>query len=141
MKRQRLNSGDIVAVPITSNAVAVGIILHVSKYFKGAVMLGFYKQLFTSIEDVNIADISGDFIWTPSYTGRREITDGTWKVVANSPQLLAIADIPLLRAAYDLFFKDQILRKLSGDELDNYPTLSVDGGGFLEDRLRRYFGK
>jgi hypothetical protein len=103
-------------------------------------MVGFYKQIFESIDQVDIERISGDFIWAPNYVGKRQITDDDWKVIGNSSKLFNAANIPHLVVVNDLYFKDEIVQRLSRNEIDKYPVLSVAGGGAIESRLRRYFG-
>ena len=139
MSKQRLSPGDIVCVPIADDKVVVGIVLHISQLFRNAVMIGFYKPLFNSIDAVNIDMLDGDFIWTPNYTGKREITDGNWRVIGNSLKLLGMADIPRLVVVNDLYFKDELVQHLHPEEVSKYPILLVAGGGAIEVRLRRHF--
>lgn len=138
-KRSEVKPGDIVGVPLGERMVAVGIALHVSTRVENGMMIGFYDQLFESMEDIDIKALGGEFIETPNYTGVQLITSGQWKVVANSPELLAAASIPKLRVVYTLYYKDEVVRRLSPDELKEYVELVGQGGGFMEDKLRRHF--
>jgi hypothetical protein len=102
-------------------------------------MIGFYKQSFNSIDAVDIDMLDVDFIWTPNYTGKREITDGNWRVIGNSQELLNRANTPHLVVVNDLYFKDELVQHLRSDEISKYSILSVAGGGAIEGRLRRHF--
>jgi hypothetical protein len=139
MRKRRLNPGDVICVPIADDKVVVGIVLHISNLFRNAVLVGFYKQLFPSCDAVDINLLGGDFIWIPNYTGKKELTDGTWQVIGNSPKLLHVATIPHLVVVSDVYFKDEVIRHLNPDEANKYPILSVAGGGAIEARLKRHF--
>lgn len=138
-RRAKVIPGDIIAVPLREGMVAVGIVLHVSTLFRGAVMIGFYKQVFPSIEDIDLTKLKGDFIDTPNYTGKKLITSGRWKIVGNSPDLLRVAEVPYLRVASSLYYKDEEVRRLSPSEWGAYTELLGQGGIALEEKLYRYF--
>jgi len=94
--RKAIRLGDIIAIPFDTNGVAVAIILHISKYIRNAVMLGIFREIFPTIEQIDPSHVGESFIWTPNYTGRREITDGAWQILAHRPDLVAHFEIPLL---------------------------------------------
>lgn len=138
--QRQVKAGDVFCVPLSEDTVAVGIVLHVSKVFKNAIMVGFYDQLFKSVEDVHVAALSSDFIDTPNYTGKLLITEGRWQVVTNSPELLARAKIPELVVVNTVYYKDRIVQQLSSlEESRRYPTLTGQGGIFVENKLRKHF--
>ncbi len=55
------------------------------------------------------------------------MTQGPWKAIDNSPELLANATIPKLRIAYHVYYKDEIVGKVSADEFSRYPALKGQG--------------
>lgn len=138
-KRSRVKLGDIVAIPLDKERFAVGIVLHISTIFKNAIMMGFYKALFKSAENIDIEKLGGEFIETPNYIGKQLITKGPWRVIGNSNRLLVEATIPQLRVAYTLYYKDQELKQLTDNELSKYVALKGQGGAFVENKLRKYF--
>ena len=140
-KRVVVRPGDIIGVRLEEGKVAVGIVLHVSGLFKDAIMIGFYDRLFDSIEDIDVESLGGGFIETPNYTGRQLVTSGRWKIVGNSPTMLAAAHVPELRVVYTLYCKDQVIRQLALDEFKEYAELAGQGGLFIEDKLRRHFAE
>jgi hypothetical protein len=60
-------------------------------------------------------------------------------LLGNSPELLAQAVIPKLRVAYGLYFKDETVGKVELHEFRDYTELGVQGGLFVENKLRRFF--
>ncbi len=140
-KRLKVRDGDVIAVPLGEGLFAVGLVLHVSSYWKHGMIIGFYRRTFHSIEDIDITALGSEFIEMPQYTGTQCVTTGRWTIVGNSPELLQEATVPELRAAYTLYFKDTIVRRLTRDELKDYPELSVGGCLYYEDKLRRYFAQ
>jgi hypothetical protein len=137
-KTPAVEPGDIVGVPLRDGLVAVGIVLHVSTIFRNAIMIGFYGQSFKSMQSIDIASLGGRFIETPNYTSKQLITNGPWQVVANSPHLLEEAEIPELRAAYTLHYKDEMIRQLSPDELGEYTELAGQGRLSVENMLLKH---
>jgi len=140
-KSPSIREGDIVGIPLGEGMVAAGIVLHVSTRIKNGILMGFYDQLFDSIETINVEALGKKFIATPNYTGKQLLTSRHWKVVGHSPRLLKEANIPELRAAYTLYRKDEVVRQLVSNELKDYPELRVEGAGMIEDKLREHFGK
>ena len=138
-KRSSVQPGDIFAVQLSERMFAVGIVLHVSTFFPGSMMIGFYDLFFSSVEDISIEKLGGEFIDTPNYTDRRLISKGPWVALGNSPELLRQSKVPNLRVAYTLLYKDQVLRQLSADELREYTAVIGQGGLAVEDRLREHF--
>jgi hypothetical protein len=139
MSKKRVNPGDIIAVDLGDKMVAAGIVIFLSKWLHNGMLVGFYDQLFKTIDEVDIAQLGGPFIRTPNYTGKQLISTGQWHVIGNSPELLSVAEVPELRVAYDLMFKDDFVRKLAPEELQNYVGLSGQGGGYVENWLRKHF--
>jgi hypothetical protein len=104
-------------------------------------MIGFYDQVFRSLEDVNLDVVGGESIDIPNYTGVQLVTSGRWKIIGNSPELLAAASIPELRVVGSLYYKDTYIRQLSYEELTRYPQYRGQGGLFIENWLREHFTK
>ena len=113
MKRHRTRDGDIICIPLADSLVAVGLVLHVSKLFQNAVMIGFYDRPFESCESIDLNGLGGPFIDAPNYTWKRNITLGEWPVVGKSVELLAKATIPHLAVSYSLYYKDEFVRLLA----------------------------
>lgn len=142
MSRKTVKPGDIIAVPLEGLGVAVGLALHVSKHFKNGMMIGFYDQLFDSINQVDIANLGGDFIEVPNYTGVQIIRKGDWKIVGHSPELLATAEIPVLRVVNAIYYKDEIVQQLlPWDEAIKYTPLRGQGKLYVEEKLWSHFTK
>src|SRR5437867_2521078 len=99
MATRRVRAGDVFGVPLGPNLVAVGIVLHVSRYFVGSIMVAFYRQAFSSIDQIDLGALHDDFVERPNYTSKRVLTTKRWTVVGNSPELLSGAVIPELRSA------------------------------------------
>lgn len=138
-RKLAVEPGDIVAVPLGDKMVAAGIVLHISTVFRGSMMIGFYNKLFTSVEEIDVKTIGGNFIETPNYTGKQLITKGRWKVIGNSQELLEAASIPQLRVVNTLYYKDEIVKQIRISEFKKYVQVAGQGGFFIEDKLRKYF--
>ena len=141
IKRTKINSGDIIIVPLSEGLIAVGIILHISEKFRGSMLVGYYNQAFESVADINITSLENEFIDTPNYTNIGLVTEGPWEIIGNSPKLLATAIIPELRVAYHIYYKDDIVKKVNLNEFRQYSVLEGQGQMFIENKLRRYFAK
>ncbi len=141
MSRTRVKPGDLIGIPLAEDQVAVGLVLHISKVFTGSMLVGYYKQTFPSLEAVRPAVLGGEFIGTPNYTGTEVVRSGDWRVIGHNAELLAAAIIPELRVVGDLYYKDEITRRIPGEEWQQYTELIGQGGGFVESKLRRHFAK
>ena len=137
--RERIKAGDLLAINISEEMVVAGIVLHVSKRFYKGMIIGFYNRLFTSRGNINIDTLKGEFVDTPNYIPVDLVLDGVWKKIGNSPQLLAEAAIPELRVAFDIYYKDTIVRKVDFDEFKNYTELKMMGQPIIENKLREHF--
>ena len=104
-------------------------------------LVGYYKVLFPSVEDVKLDELSGDFIFTPNYTGVMLVKKGFWKVVGHSPTLLSRSVIPTLRVATTLYYKDDIVGHVDMDKIDLYPKYGGEGKLYVENKLQSYFEK
>jgi hypothetical protein len=140
-RKAQVKEGDILAIPFGEDLVAAGIVLHVSKCIRNAMMVGFYDRLFRSADEIDVSALGGPFIATPKYASTRTVPEGVWTVVGHNPELLAAAHIPELRVSTGLYYKDDFIRKLAPEEWSRYPALTVQGDGFVEDRLRDHFTK
>jgi hypothetical protein len=139
-KRIRVKPGDIFVIPVEENLFGVGIVLHVSKYFRNSIMVGLYDTFFKSAYEIQIERLETRFINTPNYTGKQLLTSGDWPIIGHSERLLLEAPVPELVASYTLFYKDEIVRDmLSLEETRMYPTLLGQGGIYIQDKLRRFF--
>ena len=140
--RIKVKEGDIVAIPLEENLFAVGIILHVSKYWRNSIMVGYYDEFFTSLADINIDALGNRFIFTPNYTGKQIITEGDWEIVGHSQKLLSVAEIPELVSVTTVFYKDEVVKRLpSIAATEDYTMLTGQGRIFVENKLRKYFSQ
>lgn len=140
IKPIRVKPGDIIAVPLEPELIAVGIILHISKVFNNGIMVGFYDCSLNSLEDIKLEELGGKFIFPPNYTTKQLVTLGPWKWIGHSEELLNSAEIPELIAGYTVYYKDEIVRDMvPREEIKRYASLTGEGGGFVENKLRKYF--
>jgi hypothetical protein len=137
--RKRVKAGDIIAVSLRENSIAIGMVLYVSKTIRNGIMVGFYNRLFTSIDEVDFTTLGPDFITTPNYTGKQDITTGRWKVIGNRPDLLAKTTIPELRSVSHVYYKDDMVKQISPGEFKNYTELIGQGIVSVENKLRKHF--
>ncbi len=131
--------GDIFCVSLGEKMLVTGIVLHVSKVFKNAMMVGFYDRIFEAPEDIDITALHGEFIDVPNYTGKQLITSGRWKVVGNNLKLLTAVTIPELRVVSHVYYQDTIVRQILPTDYKNYTELRGQGGSFIERKLRKHF--
>ncbi len=136
----RVKAGDIFCVPITDQHYVPGVVLHVSRYFKGCMLAAYFNKILPSSKDVDLQSMPGEVIGTPNYTHVYPVAKGSWITVGNNRGFLAAIPIPELVVVYDVFYKDRYVRKLSLAEISKYPVLTVAGQGAVERDLRRYFG-
>lgn len=140
IKHQKVKPGDIVSIPLTPDAFAAGIVLHVSKEFRNAMMIGIYDKLFLSKLDITSTALPDQFIETPNYTSTQLVTKGDWEVVAHNSKLLEGIPLPKLRAAGTVYRGDEVVEQLhSLQELRRYPEISGQGKIFIERKLRQHF--
>lgn len=137
--KKKIEPGDVIGVPLSDDVAVAGLVLYVSKQFRNGIMVGFYNRPFRSIEDININELAGEFVDTPNYVIKDVITEGDWKRLGHSPDLLHKAVIPELRVAYDIYQGDQLIKKVDLDDFKNYTELGMAGGKFVENRLRKKF--
>ena len=139
-KLRRVSPGDLIAIPLAPNVFGVGLVLHVSKTIRNAMMVGYLNVVIDSANDFNPTGLSCDFIETPNYTGTRLVAPGRWQIIGHSQELLDEAAVPHLRWIDELWFKDEVVRKLSPRQYEKYGPLEVSGGLLVEDSLREHFG-
>jgi hypothetical protein len=142
MARTRtVRAGDLIDVPFGEGQVAVGIVLHTSReFFSRSMLVGFYDRVFPAAAAIDVTVLGRPFIATPQYVSKRMVREG-WPVIGHSEELLAAMKLPELRVAYELYRGDTFIRRLHPDELSNYPSLGVQGDGYVEDVLRDHFLK
>ena len=139
-KQGRIKPGDIFAIPIGANIVAVAIVLHISKRFKNGMLAGYFDKCFSSLEALAIDKLSPRFVFTPNYTSRRIVELGEWPVVGYSETLLSKSTIPILVSVTTLYYKDEIVGQLNSvEESKDLERLAGQGKQFIENRLRRHF--
>ncbi len=136
----RVKAGDLLCVPITDQHYVPGLVLHVSHYFKGCMLVAYFNKTLSSPHDVELQNMPGEVIGTPNYTHVYPVAKGLWITVGNNRTFLTAIPIPELVVVADVFYKDRYIRKLSPSEISNYPVLTVAGQGAVERNLRRYFG-
>ncbi|HEX6290919.1 MAG TPA: Imm26 family immunity protein [Herpetosiphonaceae bacterium] len=139
--KHQVKEGDIIAIPFDDQRVAAALILHVSKVFRNAILIGIYEQVFPSIDAIDLQTLGGPFIGVPNYTGKQMVRDGDWPVIGNSAALFAAATIPELRVVDTVYYKDTPVRLLSAEEEARYPVHTVAGKGYVEQTLQQHFGK
>ena len=138
--RRRIKEGDIFAIPLDEQMVAVGIVLHVSKYFANAILAGYFDRCFSSVEHIPVQDLAAQFVFTPNYTGKQLLTKDHWPVIGHRNDLIDQAIIPELVVVTDVFYKDEVLKRLpSLEAAKQYEPVEGQGKGYVENRLRRYF--
>lgn len=139
-KHPKITPGDIIAVQLEPELFSVGLILHISKAFKNGIMVGFYDCSFNSLANIRTEELGGEFIFTPNYTSKKLVILGPWKLIGHSGKLLADAKIPELLAGNSVYHKDNIVKDMvPPDEQKRYPSLTGQGGIFVENKLRKYF--
>ncbi len=141
MKHTKPTVGDIVAIPLNQLGYGVGIILHLSSYFKNGMILGLFDQLYQSIEEIDVQRINTSLIDTPNYTSTQIVKKGIWPVVGNNADLASSIGIPLLRVVNTLFQGDEILRQITVEEEQVYTTVLGQGYLSVEEKLRKHFTK
>lgn len=132
--------GSIFAIPLQTETFAVGIALHISKYFRNGMLAGYFDKCFSSMDAINIHELNPEFVFTPNYTSKRIVDLGEWSLVGYSESLLARSTIPILVSVTTLFYKDEVVGQLgSVEETKIYERLAGQGKEFVENRLRRHF--
>lgn len=133
-------AGNLFCVPITDQYYVPGVVLHVSRYFKGCMLAAYFNKKISSPADVDLQHMPGEVIGTPNYTHVYPVAKGLWITIGNNRRLLTAIPIPELVVVADVFYKDKYIRKLPPSEISHYPILTVAGQGAVERNLRRYFG-
>ncbi len=139
MKRSQLHEGDVFVIPLENYGYGAGIILHLSGYFKGAMMIGIFDMFKQHIEDIPVDTLS-TFLEPPNYTSRQIITKGGCIIIGKRNDLIHDGNIPLLLAGNDIHFKDKIIDKnLLDGNTPIYDLLGM-GLGAIQIRIARHFG-
>jgi hypothetical protein len=141
-KSIKVKVGDIFAVPLEEELIAAGIVLHISKYWRGGILVGFFNRRFRAVDQVAVSDLAVEFAFTPNYTGKKILTAGDWPIVGSRPDLVEPNVIPKLVSVTHVFYKDEVIEHLASlEEARQYEVLSGWGKGFCENKLRRYFAE
>jgi hypothetical protein len=111
--------GDLVEIPLPSGRIAVGLILHVSKYFKHAVGFIVFGIQGTKLNDIVIPDDSGIYLSKtflgPLYTHIDNLKTTGWKVIAHQPVSEAKRQLTRRQVGGGIYVADEYLG--SADEL------------------------
>ncbi len=135
-RRVRPREGDLVWVPVVEGKYAVGIVLHVSHYARGTMMVGFFPALFSRPEEVDVSSLAEPFVETPNYVSTVTVTDGTWLVIGHSQELLARCSVPVLRIVGTLYYKDEVVGQVAQADYPNHPVVLGQGSKAVEYKLR-----
>jgi hypothetical protein len=136
---RRIKPGDVIGVSLGKERIIIGLVLHVSTRFRGCMMVGFYDQIFNSIEAVDIRSLKGSFIDTPNYTHTYPVKKGPWIWIGHNPELLISVQVPELIVGYNLYYKDECVRKLEESDFKKYSVLSAAGQQYVENMLQKHF--
>lgn len=139
-KSNKVKPGDIIAIVLRSDMIAVGIVLHISKRYRNGMLVGYFDRCFSSMEEIDVDVLIPQFVFTPNYTSKRIVELDEWLVIGHSDALLSKSPVPILVSVTTLFLKDEIVGQLSSvEEAKAYEVLAGQGKAFVEDRLRRHF--
>lgn len=140
MPTSRIKAGDLIAVPFDKGRVAVGLVLQRSRdLFRGCLLVGFYSQSFDATDTIPIEHVEGQFIAIPQYVHQWSVQQGRWPVIGHRDDLLTVTPLPVLRMSYDLYEGEKHLRRLTSEEVNQYPSMRVQGDGYVEEMLREHF--
>ncbi len=137
-RRVRVREGDLVWVPVVEGQFAVGIVLHVSRYFRQSMLVGFFPVLFARPEEVEVGTLVEPFVETPNYVSTRAVRDGGWSVIGHSQELLARSTVPVLRVVATLYYKDEVVGQVAPAEYPNHPVALGQGDKSVEGVLRAH---
>ena len=138
-RKVSVHPGDIIAVTLRNTGVVPGLVLHVSKYFRKGMIVGFYDALFPDAAQIHIEELGGPFIETPNYTSVEMVQEGDWPIIGQSAELLSSSNVPTLRVVYDLFLRDDVVGRVAPADAKAYPVLQMMGKVYLENMLARHF--
>jgi hypothetical protein len=139
-KGSKTKPGDIIAIVLRSDMIAVGIVLHISKRYRHGILVGYFDRCFSSMEEIDVNTLIPQFAFTPNYTSKRIVELGEWPIIGHSDVLLSKSSVPILVSVTTLFLKDEIVGQLSSvEETKAYEVLAGQGKEFVENRLRSHF--
>jgi hypothetical protein len=138
-RRPRVREGDLLWVPVVEGKFAVGIVMHVSRYFHDTILVGFFDALYSRPEEVDVPSLAEPFVETPNYVSTHAVAKGRWSVIGNSPEVLARCAVPVLRVVGTLYKKDEIVGQVAQAEWPKYPGLLGQTDKSVEIKLRRHF--
>jgi hypothetical protein len=124
---RRAREGDLLWVPVSPDRNAVGLVLFVSRRFRNGMIVGFFRQLFSSPEEVDVGALAEPFVRTPNYTSALLVSKGNWRLIGNSPELLGRCSVPVLRVAASLYYKDEVIGTVKPDQLGDYQEFRLCG--------------
>lgn len=137
-----VKAGDLIAIPFAEGIVAVGLVLQRSHdLLRGCLLVGFYDRTFATVGAIPPEQLGGPFIATPQYLHQWSVRKGLWPVIGHRDDLLATAPLPVLRMSYDLYRGDEHVGRVTPEEFRHYPSLRVQGDGYVEGVLRDHFLK
>lgn len=139
-KSNKVKPGDIIAIALRSDMIAIGIVMHISKRYRNGMLVGYFDRCFSSLEEIDIDALNPHFVFTPNYTSKRIVELGEWPIIGHSDVLLSKSPLPTLVSVTTLFLKDEIIGQLSSiEEAKAYEVLAGQGKVFVENRLRKHF--
>lgn len=148
--RGRVQAGDVFAVSLADDPLQLppsgdlwvpAIVLHASRLFKNAMLVGYFDQLVSSPQDLTCqalgrALLDGDC--APNYTGKVAATLGYWRYIEHCPQLLSEIEIPELKVGYTLYRGDEVVQERV--PLDSgHRIFQGQGLGAVNARLKKHF--
>lgn len=135
----RVKDGDLIAIPLNADKIALGVILFQSKYFQSGIILGLLPQLLDVDSTVDVENLDLEFIATPNYTSKRCIGKDGWYVLGNIGDKLKDIPVPELRVSDYIYHKDDVVRNVDYEEFGKYTQLLGQGCGSVEGKLKRHF--
>lgn len=70
LKEKKAKAGDVFAIPLQEEMIAVGIALHISRHYRNGMLAGYFDRCFTSLGAIDIEKLPTEFAFTPNYTSK-----------------------------------------------------------------------
>jgi len=135
----QVRRGDLLWIPVCPDKHAVGIVLHLSKYIRNGMIVGFFHCPFKSEEDVHSAELELSFMETPKWTSQQLVSEGYWKIIGNRNRLLVALPPLFFRIGSSLYQNDTPVGRVDEGQWGQYPELLAWGGKAIENHLRELF--
>ena len=139
--RVKIKNGDVFRIQLNEKNYTLGIVLHVSKVFKQSALVGIFDRPLSHSSEVDPQSlINTQFYDVPNYTGTQMMKQGEWPILGNFPEMLKGREIPLLRASYHIYYKDEVIKTLTDpDQLKEYTELQGQGKLYILNKLKHHF--